>query len=557
MTSPEPDSDDQRQPTLIDPARALTEAPVRQEPRGPHLHQPVTAGLVIADRYELRDRLGVGATAEVWTGLDRQLDRLVAVKLLLPDWRGHSDAAERFRREGRMTAKLQHHGIVSVLDAGLEPDGTAFHVMELVHGESLADAIDRRGRFAPQEVVDLGVAVLDALAHAHAAGLVHRDVKPGNILLDGRDGTPKLTDFGVAKVEHGDRDLTSTGMIIGTAAYLAPEQATGEPLDGRADQYALGCVLFECLTGQRAFDGTTPVQIAGARIGVQIRPSDRDPSVPPGLDAVIARSMAPEPAGRFPTAEAMAEALRTSLDEAAAHQATAAMPSLQPAPDQPIPPQRQTSPVPHDAPDPQPASAAPNTRRRRGSRSVLAIVASAVLLAVAGLLAIGLAGGDDPATGGDETENSGGAASGDPVAVAGASGFDPQGDGGEHDEDAALLLDGDPSTAWQTEGYNSASFGNLKSGVGVALQLAEPTDLSAVRLFGVTPGVTAEVRVSADRPSSLEDTVLVGTADGGGDVEVALEGADGVGWVTVWIVPPLPSDGGRHRASIGEVQLLR
>ncbi|WP_108668057.1 protein kinase domain-containing protein [Euzebya rosea] len=557
MTSPEPDSDDQRQPTLIDPARALTEEAVRQAPRAPHVHQPVTAGLVIADRYELRERLGVGATAEVWTGLDRQLDRLVAVKLLLPDWRGHSDAAERFRREGRMTAKLTHHGIVSVLDAGLEPDGTAFHVMELVQGESLADALDRRGRLTPEEVVDLGAAVLDALSHAHAAGLVHRDVKPGNILLDGRDGTPKLTDFGVAKVEHGDRDLTSTGMIIGTAAYLAPEQATGEALDGRADQYALGCVLFECLTGQRAFDGATPVQIAGARIGVQIRPSDRDPSVPPGLDAVIARSMAPEPAGRFPTAEAMADALRTSLDQpapalhdtrpSAAHQSTAALPAMSSTPAQP----------PADGVGgSQSAFAERPSRPRRGGRSMIAVVAAAVLVAVAALLAIGLAGGQDTSDDGVGDADAG--SSGEtPVAVASATGFDPQGDGGEYDEDAPLLLDGDPATTWRTEGYNSASFGNLKSGVGVTLQLAEPTDLSAVRLFGVTPGITAEVRVSADRPSSLEDTTLVGTADGGGDVEVTLEGAEGVGWVTIWIVPPLPSDGGRHRAEIGEVQPIR
>ena len=572
----QPGDGQERQPTLIDPARAFTERlpAVGHGPdaAGPDMAaQPATAGTVIADRYRLDRVLGRGATAVVWAAADERLDRDVALKLLRPEHLEGGDVADRFRREAMVAARLSHPGIVHVLDADVTGQG-GFIAMQLLGGGSLADRLDTLP-WAPEAVAQLGIGVLDALAVAHDAGVVHRDIKPGNILFAAPDDdVPVLTDFGVAKVLLAEQaQRTATGVVLGTAAYLAPEQALGEDLDARADLYALGCVLFQLATGRQPFGGDSPIQVASARIGRQVRPHDVDPSLPAWLDEVVAVALAPTREARYADAEAMAEALRAGL----AGRPLPGAPAERPARVTPAAPSaeagvishtetgpRPTRPSPQPAVDrtpPQPTPVPSPARKGRFARAggLPVIAAICLVLAVAVLAPAGVLGGDDPDEGevaADGTEAPAPADGGELVAAAGARGFDPQGDGSEHDDDAPLVLDGDPATAWRSEGYDSAAFGNLKDGVGVVVELSGPTALSAVRVLGL--GAPAEIRVAGTSPSSLEDTTLVATVDAG-DHEVDLGEAGEVGAVVVWVTGPLPTDGGRHRASVGEVQLVR
>ena len=205
-------------------------------------------GHVLADRYELGPVLGQGGMARVHQGLDRQLGRQVAIKVLAPPFDRDGEFVERFRREARAAAGLSHPNIVAVFDSGSD-DGTHFIVTELVEGETLADRLRRDGPMPPADAVAVAVDIARALASAHARGLIHRDIKPGNVMLL-PDGRVKVVDFGIARAAGSDT-LTNTGVVLGSTAYLSPEQAGGQPVDERADLYSLGCVLYEMLTGQR------------------------------------------------------------------------------------------------------------------------------------------------------------------------------------------------------------------------------------------------------------------------------------------------------------------
>ena len=262
--------------------------------------------VVLGDRYELGDLLGRGGMADVFRATDTLLDRPVAVKILREDTTGGSDRA-RFTAEARTLAQLSHTSLVMVLDAGITSAVAAdrpFLVMELIEGPTLAEAI-ADGPLDLERVGAIGVQVADALAYAHDRGVVHRDVKPGNVLL-GDDQRVKLADFGIARLIGDTVRHTQTGQAIGTAAYLAPEQVTGAGVEGSADVYSLGLVLLEALTGVRAYPGTA-VEAALARLS-------RQPDVPHGLPAVwrqLLESMtAVDPAAR-PTAASVASCLRT------------------------------------------------------------------------------------------------------------------------------------------------------------------------------------------------------------------------------------------------------
>ena len=223
----------------------------------------------VGGRYRLEQLVGRGGSAEVWAAEDEALGRRVALKLVTAT--GGEDAG-RVGDEARLLARLSHPGLVPVYDAGTDEAGRPWVVMELVLGETLADAV-ARGPLSPERTAEVGRVLAEALAHVHGEGLVHRDVKPANVLL-GRDGRVRLTDFGIARLVDAAR-VTSTGMMVGTASYLAPEQVAGEPVGPPADVYALGLVLLECLTGQREYAGST-VEVALARL-------QRPPQVPPAL----------------------------------------------------------------------------------------------------------------------------------------------------------------------------------------------------------------------------------------------------------------------------------
>ncbi|SEL37030.1 protein kinase domain-containing protein [Streptacidiphilus jiangxiensis] len=255
-------------------------------------------GGLLNGRYELHDALGTGGMATVWRGLDRVLGRPVAVKVMNPALAQDPRFAERFAREARHAAMLLHPAIVAVFDSGTDENGTPYLVMELVDGRTLAELLADTPRLPVDRAVAITAAVCEALQVAHAAGLVHRDIKPGNIMV-AHTGEVKVVDFGIAKAGADDAQLTGTGSVLGTASYLAPEQATAAAVDGRADLYALGCVLTEMLTGRPPFDGTTPVEIAWKQVSDRpAPPSALRPDLPPALDAAVLRLLAKEPGHR-------------------------------------------------------------------------------------------------------------------------------------------------------------------------------------------------------------------------------------------------------------------
>jgi len=267
----------------------------------------LTAALV--DTYEVEGALGEGGMALVYLARDIKHDRQVAIKVLKPDLTA-SLGAERFLREIRITAKLQHPHILPLYDSG-EADGLLYYVMPFVEGESLADMIEREKQLSIDEAMVITKEVAGALGHAHAYGLVHRDIKPDNIMMTG--GHAIVADFGIAKAvsEAGGSGVTSTGTSIGTPAYMSPEQGAGDPsVDGRTDIYALGCMLYEMLIGQPPFTGPNAVAIMARHTMDQVPPpSIMRESIMPELEDVIFCAMAKTPADRFRTAQEMVEAL--------------------------------------------------------------------------------------------------------------------------------------------------------------------------------------------------------------------------------------------------------
>jgi eukaryotic-like serine/threonine-protein kinase len=271
---------------------------------------------MLAGRYELGEELGSGAVGRVFSAHDQVLGRDVAVKLLSPD----SDAVtrQRFVREARTAARLHHPNAVAVYDTG-EADGQPYLVMELVRGQSLADLIERQGPLEIDEAVAITAGVLQGLEAAHRAGMVHRDVKPGNVLLPD-DGGVKLSDFGIAKaLDDESADVTMAGVLMGTPTYLAPELLVGEPPSPASDVYGVGCLLYAQLTGDPPFTRGDAMAIAYAHRNEAVPAIEsRRPDVPADLAAVTMRALAKEPGERYPTASAMRTALLEGPDAVAA-----------------------------------------------------------------------------------------------------------------------------------------------------------------------------------------------------------------------------------------------
>lgn len=263
---------------------------------------------VLANRYEIDAVLGQGGMAKVFKGTDRVLGRTVAVKVLSPQFAGDHQFVSRFRREAQAAAALNHPNIVSVFDTGDQGD-VHFIVMEYVEGRTLRDAIRQEGPILPERAVEITEEVARALAAAHEAGLVHRDVKPGNIMLTSDGSDAKVMDFGIARTTTGDT-LTQTAAVLGTASYLSPEQAQGQPVDARTDIYSLGCVLYEMLTGRPPFTGDSPVSIAYKHVRENpVPPSRLNDDVTQSLEAVVMKMLAKNPTNRYQTAAELLEDL--------------------------------------------------------------------------------------------------------------------------------------------------------------------------------------------------------------------------------------------------------
>src|SRR5436309_1030172 len=275
---------------------------------------------VLGDRYQLGDSIGRGGMATIYRGQDMRMDRVVAIKVLREVYSTDPKFVTRFQREAKAASSLQHPNIVQVYDYG-QTDGNYFIVMELVEGTDLRRYLRSRGVLAVDRAIIIAHDVALGLGAAHRRGIVHRDVKPQNVLV-GRDGSIKLTDFGIASVykDINAERLTTTGMTLGTVQYYAPEQAQGEIVSPAADVYALGIVLYEMLTGRTPFDGDTPVAVAMQHIQDLPRPpSQFNPNIPPALEEIILRCLEKAPEMRYSDGSALARALEllgdTAMDE--------------------------------------------------------------------------------------------------------------------------------------------------------------------------------------------------------------------------------------------------
>jgi serine/threonine protein kinase len=290
----------------------------------------IIPGVQLSGRYRLDERIAGGGMGDVWRGTDEVLGRTVAVKILLPALLDEPGFAERFRGEARTMANINHPGVVDVYDYGTD-DGTAYLVMEHVEGDALATTLGRVGRLTPARTMALVAQAADALHAAHEKGIVHRDVKPGNLLVR-PNGTLVLTDFGIARSALVGQ-LTAAGSVLGTASYISPEQAAGGVATPASDVYALGVVAYQCLAGRRPFEGDTPLEIAMKH--VRDAPAPLPADTPPAVRAIVERAMAKDPPARWASAAQLAAVARqaaTSLGTLAAPAPATAASRSAPAP---------------------------------------------------------------------------------------------------------------------------------------------------------------------------------------------------------------------------------
>jgi eukaryotic-like serine/threonine-protein kinase len=483
-------------------------------------------GRTLDGRYLLETEVASGGMGTVWRGRDEVLGRPVAIKVLHEGLAGDPDILERFRREAVAAARLTHPNVVRVFDTGID-DGVCFIVMELFEGTTLEDRLRDGGPLPPAEAARMLSGILRGLAHAHREGVVHRDVKPGNVLLD-RDGHVKVTDFGIAKAAFATSDLTTTGDLLGTARYLAPEQVAGGSVDHRADLYACGIVLYECLTGRTPFEADSHIATATMRLADTPKPPGAlRPGIPRRLESVTMRALAREPEERFQSADEMNSALG------------------------PAAPPGGAGPVARPAPE--------DHRRGSAFRSWVAIpliLIAVAAAAVGGVLLLASAFDDSPqepaAAEPEETR---------PIPISAATSFDPSpGDGEEHDADLPSAIDGNPDTAWQTEGYSTPDLGGAKPGVGIVFDLGNPRTVGSLVLQTDSPGYSFSVfagddatsfEPEASSPLSSTEGETSFTAEDG--LELALEPVR-ARYVMIWITELVEQDG--YRALVNEADFF-
>jgi eukaryotic-like serine/threonine-protein kinase len=419
---------------------------------------------VIADRYELEELVGTGGMSSVYKARDRLLERNVALKVLHPQYSDDPEYVERFRREARSVAQLSHPHIVTVIDRG-EDGGQQFIVFEFIDGENLKQLIGRIGPLPVRTAVELALEIADALAFAHDHGLVHRDVKPQNVLLT-PDGDAKVTDFGIARSLDVEQGVTQTGTVLGTSNYLSPEQASGQPVTPATDVYSLGVVLYELLTGDVPFPGENFVAVAMKHINEP--PPDlteRRPDVPLRLVAAVERALEKDPSRRFQSMGEFGAELRRCLEELSAPEDDRTLVVRSPV-------LRESR--PHRV----------RARRRRWPLYGLVLLVAAAAIA-AGVL--GLSGSKKDA--GNPAAGDGG---GGPVALRATGNFDPQGSD-THADTAPNATDGNAGTYWYTQTYATADFGGLMPGLGLVLDAGQKVKLTRITVTTSTPGFTAEV----------------------------------------------------------------
>jgi eukaryotic-like serine/threonine-protein kinase len=489
-------------------------------------------GTLLNGRYRLEARIGTGGMSTVYRALDETLERPVAIKLMNREIATDSGQLERFRREARSVARLSHPHVVGVIDAG-EDAGRPYIVFECVEGETLKERIRRLGELPIAEAVAYAIEIARALAAAHAHHIVHRDVKPQNVLID-EEGSAKVTDFGIARSLDED-GLTADGRVLGTTDYVSPEQALGHDVTGQSDLYSLGIVLYEMLTGEVPFKGENQVAVAMRHVrdplpDVQLR----RPEVSASLAAIIDRATAKDLHERYRgDQELIAEleevlALEAARAGSATGEATTVIRTL------------------------------PSRTRRRlplRVRRPAALAGAALALTLAPVFGvIGLRDRTHHGTGTAEAGTGRLAQIG--LRSDAAHDYDPLGDGAEHPEDTAFAIDNNPETYWRTETYADGTLG--KPGVGLYVDAAPGAVVRQLRIRTSTPGFSAAVYVaSAALPQTLPDSGWrqVATVPGvAARQQVSLDAAGRSRYVLLWITKLPP---GGDRVEISELALYR
>jgi serine/threonine-protein kinase len=477
-------------------------------------------GQVLADRYEVEELVGTGGMSSVYRAHDKLLDRKVALKVMHLQFGEDPEYVERFRREARSVASLSHPNVVTVIDRG-EHEGRQFIVFEYIEGENLKQLIQRRGPAPVVTSLELARQIAQALSFAHQQGLVHRDVKPQNVLLNG-NGTAKVTDFGIARsldVQHG---VTQTGTVLGTSDYIAPEQAQGQTVDEQTDVYSLGVVMYELLTGEVPFPGESFVAVAMRHINEPPPPlRDKRPDVPPRVEAMVQRAMAKSPRDRFASMAELCAEIDACLAELHGGET-------------------------HVTGTP----AVPLQRRRAQRRSsawpvIVALLALIAAGAVIGYLVLHHSNGNG-SSGAPPIGTGAGT-----VALSGVTAYDPFGrpPGQENNGAAPLATDKNGSTYWETEQYYSSFAAIGKPGVGLVLRTAQPVTLKQIGIATGTPDFTAVIKAGDSRVGPWTAVSSSQTIQSTTPISLSASGAHRY-WL-IWITA-LPQ--GQESVRINEVQ---
>ncbi|HEY3188484.1 MAG TPA: protein kinase [Solirubrobacteraceae bacterium] len=491
-------------------------------------------GTLLSQRYRLDAEVGHGGMSTVYRAFDTVLERQVAIKLMHREIASDSHQIERFRREARAVAQINHPHVVGVIDAG-EDEGAPYIVFEYVEGETLKDRIRRSGRLAVPEAVAYAIEVARGLSAAHARHIVHRDVKPQNVLID-EEGTARVTDFGIARslTEEG---LTAEGRVLGTTDYVSPEQALGHAVTGQSDLYSLGIVLFEMLTGDVPFHGENQVAVAMKHVREELPDVQaRRPEVSSALASVVDRATEKDLGRRYATVEELVDDLADVLgiETARTGQTTGEVTTVL-------------------------RTLSPRARRRvpLRARHPIALIAGAAALVVAGVVAFVLLA--DRAERGTGTHN----VSTPPglhlvsLGQGRAKDFDPLGDDHEHPLQAKQAVDGDRATYWDTEAYQGGTLNN-KAGVGIYVDAKPDVAARAIEVVTPTKGWEGAIYVAPNgpAPSSLDGYRRLAAIDATKTRNrVDLDPATNrYRYYLVWITKLPP---GKERVAISEIRLFR
>ena len=495
-------------------------------------------GTVLSGRYKLEAKLGSGGMSTVYLARDGTLDRAVAVKVMHREMSEQPDQLQRFRQEARAVAKLSHPNVVAVIDAG-EDGGHPYIVFEYVEGETLKQRIGRVGALDGQEALAYAIEVARGLTVAHARNMVHRDIKPQNVLIDS-EGRAKLTDFGISRQLEQD-GMTATGRVLGTTDYVAPEQAMGHPVDQRSDIYSLGVVLYEMLVGQVPFHADSQVGVAMKHVNEELPDvQQRRPELSAAAAMVVERATAKEPGERYQAVGEMIDDLATALEVEAARagsttgEATSVLEAVPPA-------ERKLS------------------SGRRRSRVAVPLILLVFAGAIAAVLLI--SSGNTPGGGGGALNDKGAT-----IALSSATDYDPQGDGQEDPEAVSLAVDGNPTgTAWSSEHYDTDTFAGTKTGphpgVGLYVTAKETSSPGEMVIESPTPGWDAEIFATASGPPeelSEWGEPIGEVTDAKGTEEVELHLGSPAKYFLIWFnrAASARDQEGRYQVEISDVKLI-